>query len=205
MNRKFFELSTEKQQRILNAGYKVFSDNIYKKASMQLIADNAQISKSLLFHYFRNKQTLYEYLFQSAVRALQQHKTAVIAKPADFFELLENEFYQRIKLMEMFPYQYRFIMRVYDETCFSRNEEINRIISAEMHQKKAQVLNSADRSKFRYPEDLEILYDLIIDLSNGFYFRVFDHGLLKEPQVLKEFISFMNNLKHNYYKEEYHG
>ena len=92
MNRKFFELSTEKQQRILNAGYKVFSDNIYKKASMQLIADSAQISKSLLFHYFRNKQTLYEYLFQSAIRVLQRHKTAVIPKPADFFELLENEF-----------------------------------------------------------------------------------------------------------------
>ena len=172
---------------------------------MQLIADNAQISKSLLFHYFRNKQTLYEYLFQSAVRALQKHKTTVIVKQADFFELLENEFYQRIKLMEMFPYQYRFIMRVYDETCFSGNEEINRIISAEMHQKKVQVLNSADRSKFRYPDDLETLYDLIIDLANGFYFRVFDHGSLKEPQVLKEFISFLNNLKHNYYKEESHG
>ena len=56
MNEKFFNLPVEKQERIINAGYRVFSQNSYKKSPMSEIADAAGISKSLLFHYFLNKK-----------------------------------------------------------------------------------------------------------------------------------------------------
>ena len=56
MNEKFFSLPTEKQQAIINAGYRVFSQNSYKKSPMSEIAAAAGISKSLLFHYFKNKK-----------------------------------------------------------------------------------------------------------------------------------------------------
>ena len=60
MNEKFYKLSAEKQQRIINAAYKAFSQNAYKKAPMSEIADEGGISKALLFHYFTNKKrTLY--------------------------------------------------------------------------------------------------------------------------------------------------
>ena len=64
MNDKFFELPEEKQLRIVNAGFKAFAENPYKKANTADIAAAAGISKGLLFHYFSNKQTLYEYLFR---------------------------------------------------------------------------------------------------------------------------------------------
>ena len=47
MNEKFFNLPIEKQERIINAGYRVFSQNSYKKSPMSEIADAAGISKSL--------------------------------------------------------------------------------------------------------------------------------------------------------------
>ena len=50
MNEKFFSLPEEKQRAILNAGYRVFSRNSYKKSPVSEIADAAGISKSLLFH-----------------------------------------------------------------------------------------------------------------------------------------------------------
>lgn len=56
MNEKFFSLPEEKQQAILNAGYRVFSQNTYKNSPMSQIAEAAGISKSLLFHYFHNKK-----------------------------------------------------------------------------------------------------------------------------------------------------
>ena len=59
MNEKFYSLPKEKQQAIINAGYRVFSQNSYKKSPMQEVADAAGISKSLLFHYFQNKKNLY--------------------------------------------------------------------------------------------------------------------------------------------------
>ncbi len=56
MNNKFFNLSLEKQQRIINAAYKVFSRSSHKKAPMSEIADESGISKALLFHYFTSKK-----------------------------------------------------------------------------------------------------------------------------------------------------
>ena len=56
MNKKFFELPLEKQERIIKAAYMVFAHDNYKNASMSRIADAGGISKSLLFHYFQNKK-----------------------------------------------------------------------------------------------------------------------------------------------------
>ena len=65
MNDKFFSLPKQKQQTIINAGYRVFSQNTYKKSPMIEIADAAGISKSLLFHYFHNKKEFYLYLWEN--------------------------------------------------------------------------------------------------------------------------------------------
>jgi AcrR family transcriptional regulator len=66
MNDKFYALLEEKQSQILNAAYKVFATNQYKKAPTSEIAAEAGISKSLLFHYFHNKQELYIFLWNYA-------------------------------------------------------------------------------------------------------------------------------------------
>ena len=58
MNEKFFALPKQKQNAIINAGYRVFSQNSYRKSPMSEIAGEAGISKSMLFHYFHNKKEL---------------------------------------------------------------------------------------------------------------------------------------------------
>jgi len=47
MNDKFFKLPLEKQQRIINAAYKVFSQNSYRKAPMSEIADERRYFESI--------------------------------------------------------------------------------------------------------------------------------------------------------------
>ena len=66
MNEKFFSLPEEKQLAMINAGYRVFSRNSYKKSPMSEISAEAGISKSLLFHYFHNKKELYLFLLHNA-------------------------------------------------------------------------------------------------------------------------------------------
>ena len=73
MNEKFFSLPEEKQLAIINAGYRVFSQNSYKKSPMSEIAAEADISKSLLFYYFRNKRELYLYLLDTAVETTYKY------------------------------------------------------------------------------------------------------------------------------------
>ncbi|MDP4147701.1 MAG: helix-turn-helix domain-containing protein, partial [Bacillota bacterium] len=66
MNQSYFQLPLDKQKNLINAGYKVFATYPYKKASMLAISEEAGISKSLLFYYFRNKEEYYLYLFDTA-------------------------------------------------------------------------------------------------------------------------------------------
>lgn len=75
MNERFFSLPAEKQQAILNAGYRVFSQNSYKNSPMSEIADGAGISKSLLFHYFHNKKELYMFLWDHCAKMTIEYLT----------------------------------------------------------------------------------------------------------------------------------
>ena len=68
MNDRFFLLPEEKQQAILNAGYRVFSENAFRNSPMSEIAAEAGISKSLLFHYFHNKKEFYFYLWENSAQ-----------------------------------------------------------------------------------------------------------------------------------------
>lgn len=52
----YFKLPLDKQNKLINAGYKVFSLYPYKNGSMSFVAEEAVISKSLIFYYFKNKK-----------------------------------------------------------------------------------------------------------------------------------------------------
>ena len=91
MNDKFYALSEEKQSQILNAGYKVFATNQYKKAPTSEIAAEAGISKSLLFHYFHNKLELYLFLWKHAADLTRKYMCKYkVYETDDFFEMMRR-------------------------------------------------------------------------------------------------------------------
>ena len=64
MNNSFLSLPDDRRTSIINAALGVFSKYGYKKSPMNEIAEEAGISKSLLFYYFKNKKELYLYLLK---------------------------------------------------------------------------------------------------------------------------------------------
>ena len=89
MNEKFYALPEEKQSQILNAAYKVFAMNQYKKAPTSEIAAEAGISKSLLFHYFHNKLELYLFLWKYAADLTKKYMCKYkVYETDDFFEMM---------------------------------------------------------------------------------------------------------------------
>lgn len=56
------KMDPEKRIAFINAALTEFGNNSYAKASTNVIVKNAGISKGLLYHYFKNKKELYEYL-----------------------------------------------------------------------------------------------------------------------------------------------
>lgn len=87
---KFFNLDSEKQDRVINAAIKEFAQKGYDKASTNEIVKEAEISKGLLFHYFKNKKQLFLFLFDHCIQIITD----------DFYkkiDLTETDFFKRIR------------------------------------------------------------------------------------------------------------
>ena len=107
---------TEKINSIINSAFEEFSLNGYVKASTNEIVKNAGISKGLLFHYFGNKQRLYEELidfaFEYTMITIQENMNF---RERDFFQRLKRILQIRIAISKDYPYIYDFLSVVSKE------------------------------------------------------------------------------------------
>ncbi len=67
-NKKERDITTE--QKILDVATEVFQQKGYAGARMQDIADKAEINRAMLHYYYRNKEKLFEGIFQNAFQKL---------------------------------------------------------------------------------------------------------------------------------------
>ena len=116
MNERFFSLPEEKQQAIINAGYRVFSQNSYKNSPMSEIADAAGISKSLLFHYFRNKKELYMFLWDKCAGITIEYLTKYGCYGQDgLFESMERGMRAKLEIIGIYPDMANFTIKAFYE------------------------------------------------------------------------------------------
>ena len=108
MNAKFFDLKKEKQDRMMNAGLKVFATYGYKKASTDEIVAEAGISKGLLFHYFENKIGLYSFLYDYSVRYMTM-ELAVDKGETNLFAIARGVENAKLQVLRGYPYMQQFL------------------------------------------------------------------------------------------------
>lgn len=203
MNEKYFSLPAEKQQRILNAGFYVFSQNSYKKSSMNEIAQQAQISKSLLFFYFRNKRELYLFLWDAACTLTVEFLTAYRCyEPADLFQMMERGMDAKLDLMERYPYIANFAIRAF----FEKNAEVTGEIQASYRKyfsrKATQALSRVDPKDFVPGLDLQMMYRQMFLASEGYLWEMMQQGGLDREQLRQDFGKLLKFWKSTYYSEE---
>lgn len=109
VNEKFFDLKSEKQDRMINAALKVFAVNGYKHASTDEIVKEAGISKGLLFHYFVSKIGLYSFLLDYSVKYMNFEYSRTITDADDYFEYLEKLEMAKLNVLKTYPYMNEFI------------------------------------------------------------------------------------------------
>jgi len=169
MNEAFYELPKEKQRRILNAGFEVFSQNEYKRASTEEIAARGGISKGLLFYYFHNKKTFYLYLFEKAMTIVAEGVVNERYKSiTDFFELCEYATMRKLQMLKKLPYLMDFLIRAF----YSQREEVSDELNSQMMQLTAppftDYLKNIDRSKFKENTDPEELVQMLSWMGDGY-------------------------------------
>ena len=124
MNEKFFDLKREKQDRMINAGLKVFAKNGYRHATTDDIVKEAGISKGLLFHYFTNKVGVYVFLMDYSVRFLLLELSRNVKEDTtDFFDLCKQIEYGKLQVLKNYPYMQAFLDKAFEEVCLEALEE----------------------------------------------------------------------------------
>lgn len=199
MNDKFFNLPLEKQQRIINAAYKVFSQSSYKKAPMSEIADEGGISKALLFHYFTNKKELYFYLWNSAIEMIRKINTDyAVLGTNDFFEMLKRSLLSKCSLMRDYPHMYAFSLRAYYETASEIKSAIQENFSDVSKTSEMIVFEKMDTSRLRKDIDLKTMYDEIFYAIDGYMLKKYRSNRIIPDEIELEIISLIDFWKKVY-------
>ena len=96
----FFNLKKSKQKRIINAALHVFALYGYKRTSTGLVAEEAGISKGMIFHYFGNKKGLFEYLFEYTLQIVKKYFKQLNA------DIIGIDFIEQCKLLASTKIEY---------------------------------------------------------------------------------------------------
>lgn len=118
-------MSPDKRERLINSALEEFGKNSYEKASTNTIVQNAKISKGLLYHHFKTKQSLFDYLIVFSISTL----TDAIIKEINWNEKdLINRLYQitliKLKVLERYPHILTFSKAMYYGKNFNEIKEM---------------------------------------------------------------------------------
>jgi AcrR family transcriptional regulator len=205
MNPKFLELTEEKRERIVNAGFRVFGRSEYRHASTEEIAATAGISKGLLFYYFEDKRSLYAYLFEQAVARIKEYVLdGELGAITDFFDYCRCAALRKCELLARNPHILNFIMRAYN----SKDEAVSGDVGRRMGEEMAQIaqihFRGIDFSKFRDDVDFKVVYRMLIWAMEGY---IAEQERMGKPYTLDEmmdlYMEIASYLKRMSYKEEY--
>ena len=203
MNEKFFSLPQEKQQAIINAGYRVFSQNSYKNSPMSEIADAAGISKSLLFHYFRNKKELYLFLWnkcaETTIEYLQQYHCY---EQKDLFESMYLGMKAKMEIMNPYPHVGAFVMKAF----YERDPQVCGDIQASYHKyfnlKSDRTLVNLDPEQFIPGLDIPMMYREMYLASEGYLWEMVQGGNVDMERMERDFMRMIDFWKKLYLRKE---
>lgn len=188
MNDKFFALPQDKQDRILNAGYRVFSQNSYKKSPMNEIALEADISKSLLFFYFKNKKEFYVFLMQTAADTTRKCLIqSGCYQETDIFEMMYKALEAKIRLMRQYPDMSNFSLKAYYEEDEEVKAEIQKIIAPFTKLSTNTTIPPLDPSVYKEGIDLRLMYQDMYLASEGYMYHMQNTGKIDIDKVLKDY------------------
>ena len=203
MNERFFSLPAEKQQAIINAGYRVFSQNSYKNSPMSEIADAAGISKSLLFHYFHNKKELYMFLWDKCAETTIEYLTQYgCYEQKDLFEIMEKGMQAKMEIIRRYPDMANFTIKAF----YEKDQNISLAVQESYHKyfnlKADRTLLNLNPELFIPGLDIEMMYRDMYCASEGYVWEMVQRGNLDMNQMEEGFSKLMRFWKSIYLRKE---
>jgi TetR/AcrR family transcriptional regulator len=166
---KFLSLETEKRERMLNAAMKEFAEKGFAHASTNEIVKEANISKGLLFHYFRNKKDLFLFLYDYVLEMLMNElveKMDVTEK--DLVNRLRQWAQLKMDLIKKHPDMFQFILAAQREEAPEVKHELERKNKDIIAKGYAVLFEDIDTSRFKEGIDIQRAIQMMIWTLEGF-------------------------------------
>ena len=203
MNEKFFSLPEKKQQAIINAGYRVFSQNTYKNSPMSEIADAAGISKSLLFHYFRNKKELYLFLWEKCAETTVEFLTRYgCYEQKELFESMERGMLAKMEIIRLYPDMGNFTIRAFYEKDPEINAAVQESYQKYFNMKADKTRLNFDPSQFIPGLDIQMMYREMYWASEGYLWETVQRGNVDIDVMASDFTKLISFWKSVYLRKE---
>lgn len=203
MNERFFFLPAEKQQAIINAGYRIFSQNSYKNSPMSEIADAAGISKSLLFHYFHNKKELYMFLWDKCAETTIEYLTKYgCYGQKDLFESMERGMRAKMEMIRLYPNMANFTIKAFyekdAEICAAVQESYRKYFNLKADKTRMNM----DPEQFVPGLDISMMYREMYWATEGYLWETVQRDNVDIDRMEKDFLKLMNFWKSIYLRKE---
>ncbi|MFA9397363.1 MAG: TetR/AcrR family transcriptional regulator, partial [Clostridiaceae bacterium] len=155
MDIKLMSLEPVKRNAILNAALKEFAAKGFDKASTNIIAKEAEISKPLLFHYVGNKHELFLCVYDYFSDLLdKEYYLKMDLSKQDIFDRLRQSYLLQIKLIRLHPWIFEFSKLSTATKSNEINEELKNRSNKNQISCNIQLFDTIDETKFRKGLDI---------------------------------------------------
>lgn len=184
----FHNLTPERQNHILEIAFEEFALHDFDNASVSNIVKRLNLAKGSFYRYFKNKVDLYAYLMEVATQKRLENVEDLFKHATDFYELLVQNFYMKIKFDLEYPLYGQFLYNTSQE----RNSEAlgNLLLQTKkriMGLTKPLLQAFQQQGNIRSDLELDILAFSIVQIQMGIYdFLAIHHGIdLRERALMK--------------------
>jgi AcrR family transcriptional regulator len=147
---------------------KEFAEKGYKNASTNKIVKEAEISKGLLFHYFKNKKELFLFLYDLMLeKGTEEFYKKIDLIERDIIKRLHQMGMIKLEMTEIYPDMFKFLQNAY----FEKDEEIKMELE-ERHtsyftENYAKLFDDIDVEKFKDGVDVQKAIKMMLWTFDG--------------------------------------
>jgi hypothetical protein len=151
---------------IINASFEIFTKNDFDKASTNMIVKKAGISRGLLYHYFEDKQDLFDFLiYYSKKIILDDLHKKIDWEERDVLKRIRQSVYIKFEILEAFPFMFEFFKKYsYRVNKYSDKEPLDEVST---NTKKKILTFNVDLDMFKNKKNIEKSISVILFTLEG--------------------------------------
>jgi len=206
LHAKFLGLDPKRRDAILNAALKEFAAKGFDDASTNIIANEAGISKALMFHYVKSKKDLFLFTYDYFTDLMDKEYFELMnCDEKDVFNRLRQSYILQVELLRRYPW----ILELNKLSAPTRSDEVNTHFKERAQKKRAscciQIFDLIDESKFREGLDLEKCKEFILWSNIGFTNQILDDirnakaSVVDYASIIAKLDGYLDELKKIFY------